>query len=122
MTARFPRRARLQKPGEFKAAFERGSRLNEKWLTALVVSSGDSSESRLGLAVPKKAVPRAVDRNRIKRQIRESFRTRRSGFPAMDIVILARGGCLQATPEQLSDILDRLWTRAAAKCAPSASS
>ena len=121
MTARFPRRARLQKPGEFKAAFERGSRLNEKWLTALVVSSGDA-EPRLGLAVPKKAVPRAVDRNRIKRQIRESYRTRRAAFPAVDVVILARGGCLQATPVQLNEILDRLWTRVVAKCAPSASS
>ena len=121
MTARFPRRARLQKPGEFKAAFERGSRLNEKWLTALVVSSGDS-ESRLGLAVPKKAVPRAVDRNRIKRQIRESFRIRRNALPAVDVVILAKGGCLLATPEQLSDVLDRLWSRVVAKCAPSASS
>ncbi|AXQ31567.1 ribonuclease P protein component [Solimonas sp. K1W22B-7] len=121
MTARFPRRARLQKPGEFKAAFERGSRLNEKWLTALVVS-GEDPQSRLGLAVPKKAVPRAVDRNRIKRQIRESYRLRRSALPPLDVVILARGGCLQATPAQLNDVLDRLWTRVVAKCAPSASS
>lgn len=121
MTARFPRRARLLKPDQFKAAFERGNRLNEKWLTAVVVTS-PGSESRLGLAVPKKSVPLAVDRNRIKRQIRESYRLRRSALPPVDIVILAKGGCLQATPEQLGGVLDRLWTRVVAQCAPSASS
>ncbi|HSW15396.1 MAG TPA: ribonuclease P protein component [Solimonas sp.] len=121
MTARFPRRARLQKPGEFKAAFERGSRLNERWLTALVISS-DAQHSRLGLAVPKKVAARAVDRNRIKRQIRESYRQRQAQLPAMDIVILARGGCIQATPAQLRDLLDRLWKRIASQCAASPSS
>lgn len=121
MMARFPRRARLQKPGEFKAAFERGSRLNEKWLTALVVPN-DATQSRLGLAVPKKIAARAVDRNRIKRQIRESYRLHQQQLPAVDVVILARGGCVQAKPQQLRDILDRLWNRIAALCAPSASS
>jgi len=121
MMARFPRRARLQKPGEFKAAFERGSRLNERWLTALVISN-DSEQSRLGLAVPKKVAARAVDRNRIKRQIRESYRRQQPSLPSVDIVILARGGCVKATSPQLRDILDRLWKRIAASCAASPSS
>lgn len=108
--ARFPRRARLLKPGDFKAAFERGNKLNERWLSALVAAN-DQGQPRLGLAVPKKVARRAVDRNRIKRHIRESFRERQAQLPAVDIVILARGGCTQATPEQLRQLLDRLWTR-----------
>lgn len=114
--ARFPRRARLLKPGDFSAAFERGTRMNERWLSALVIASA-AEQPRLGLAVPKKVARRAVDRNRIKRHIRESFRERQAQLPPMDIVIMARNGSTQATPEQLRQLLDRLWTRIA-QCAP----
>ena len=42
--------------------------------------------ARLGLIVGKRMLPRAVDRNRAKRVIRETFR-QASGLPAMDIVV-----------------------------------
>jgi len=41
---------------------------------------------RLGLIVGKRFLPRAVDRNRAKRVIRESFR-QAPNLPAMDIVV-----------------------------------
>ena len=41
---------------------------------------------RLGLIVGKRMLPRAVDRNRAKRVIRESFR-QACGLPAMDMVV-----------------------------------
>ena len=42
--------------------------------------------ARLGLIVSKRMLPRAVDRNRAKRVIRESFR-HAVELPAMDIVV-----------------------------------
>ena len=42
--------------------------------------------ARLGLIVGKRMLPRAVDRNRTKRVIRESFR-QTGALPAMDIVV-----------------------------------
>ena len=42
--------------------------------------------ARLGLIVGKRMLPRAVDRNRAKRVIRESFR-QAGALPAMDIVV-----------------------------------
>jgi ribonuclease P protein component len=119
--ARFTPRARLHKPDEFKAVFERGRRLNERWLSALVSPNG-TPESRLGLAVPKKIARRAVDRNRIKRHIRESFRQHQAQLPAVDVVILARNGSAEAQSPQLREVLDRLWNRIAAQCAPPPSS
>lgn len=43
--------------------------------------------ARLGLVIPKKQARKAVLRNAIKRQARESFRQRRTGLPAMDMIL-----------------------------------
>ncbi len=45
------------------------------------------SEARLGLVVGKKLVKRAVDRNRVKRVIREEFRRCRPNLPPVDLVV-----------------------------------
>lgn len=57
------------------------------WLAA---RPADGGRARLGLIVGKRVVRRAVDRNRAKRLIRESFR-QREGLPAMDIVVRVVG-------------------------------
>ena len=46
-----------------------------------------NTEARLGLVVAKKLLKRAVDRNKVKRVVREQFRLRRAGLPAVDLVI-----------------------------------
>jgi ribonuclease P protein component len=43
--------------------------------------------ARLGLIVPKRVFPRAVDRNRMKRVLRELFRTRQGRLGNRDILI-----------------------------------
>lgn len=111
--ARFPRRARLLKPDEFKHTFQGGRRSSAGCLTAVHVGS-PHSQARLGLAIAKKNVPHAVDRNRIKRAIRESFRHHRAQLPAMDIVILIRPGSQAISSAELREQLERLWTRIAA--------
>ena len=50
------------------------------------VRPNDSGMARLGLIVGKKVLRRAVDRNRAKRLIRESFRRQRR-LPAVDIIV-----------------------------------
>jgi len=68
--------------------------------------------SRLGLAVGKKRIRRAVARNRIKRLIRESFRHHAHLLPALDVVVLCR---CDATPsnESLRRSLQSHWQRIA---------
>ncbi|MES0874969.1 ribonuclease P protein component [Sinimarinibacterium thermocellulolyticum] len=111
--ARFPRRARLTKPGEFQATLSTGKRHHERWLTA-AVSANTLGHPRLGLAIAKKAVGLATQRNRIKRKIRESFRAHQPCLPAVDVVILARSGCAELSAAELDHSLERLWTRIAA--------
>lgn len=45
---------------------------------------------RLGLVVSRKVSARAVERNRIKRLIRESYRTCAADLSGLDVVVLAR--------------------------------
>jgi ribonuclease P protein component len=47
--------------------------------------------ARLGLVVGKRALPRAHERNRAKRVLRDTFRRQRVTLPAMDIVIQVTG-------------------------------
>lgn len=46
-----------------------------------------SGDARLGLVVGKKLLKRAVDRNRLKRIVRERFRIRRANLPVCDLVV-----------------------------------
>lgn len=66
---------------------------------------------RIGLIIAKRHVKRAVDRNRIKRQIRESFRHRRSELPSLDIVVLARPGIASLDSSEAYRQLDKLWRK-----------
>ena len=72
-------------------------------------SARDSA--RLGLAVAKKHLKRAVDRNRIKRLVRESFRQQRDLLEGLDIVVLVKPGIETADNRTLLDALDRHWQR-----------
>ena len=84
----YPPDLRLRKRSEFLrlagAAQKRASR------GILVVWQGNGlANARLGVTVSRK-VGCAVVRNRIKRYIRETFRTNRSCLPAVDLNVIAR--------------------------------
>jgi ribonuclease P protein component len=67
--------------------------------------------ARLGLVVGKRALPRAHERNRAKRVLRESFRHRRAALPAMDIVIqVTSAASSEAYRASLLRLLDQ-WPR-----------
>jgi ribonuclease P protein component len=48
------------------------------------------AQARLGLAVPKKHISKSVDRNRLKRIIRESFRLRQKLLEGKDVVVVVK--------------------------------
>ena len=112
--ARFTRRARLLKPDEFKFVFENGRREQTSLFTAVAVGNS-SGQARLGLAVAKKNIAQANDRNRVKRHIRESFRDHQNRLPQIDIVILTRSAAQRESAAGLRQQLERLWTRLAAR-------
>ena len=52
-----------------------------------MIASAQHSPGRTGLVVGRKALPRAVDRNRFKRRMREAFRRARPAIEAYDLVV-----------------------------------
>ena len=88
-TARFSACNRLKRPDEFRRVFSSKKRSGDSSLL-LIARSNESDVARLGLAVPKKHIHRAVDRNRVKRLIRESFRTNKDQLRGLDVVVVIR--------------------------------
>lgn len=70
----------------------------------------------------RKVSKSAVKRNRIKRLVRETFRRRRAGLPALDIVVMARPGAAGADNRAITESLERHFDRIERTCAGSHSS
>ena len=117
----FARRDRLTKTDEFSSVFGFRKAIRGQWLMLHYQPREQPSAdvaapaARLGLVVGKKLLKRAVDRNRLKRVVRENFRLRRLELPAYDLVVrLAVKGVPLHDTELATDInalLDRLAVR-----------
>jgi ribonuclease P protein component len=69
----------------------------------------DQNMARLGLAVSIKVAGSGVERNRIRRVIREAFRLHQHELPAVDLVISARGRARGVANSDLRVGLEELW-------------
>ena len=87
----FGKSSRLLKARDYKAVFDDAQLKASNRSVLFLAKPNGMPYSRLGLVIAKKNVPLAVQRNRIKRLLRESFRAHH-GLPGIDIVVLARRG------------------------------
>jgi ribonuclease P protein component len=78
--------ARLVRQAEFDQVFAENQRARTD--TFIVMARPNQvGHARLGMVVSRRLLPRAVDRNRVKRCIRECFRVRLDKLPACDFVV-----------------------------------
>ncbi len=71
------------------------------------------------MAVGIKAAGCAVNRNRVKRVVRERFRLTQQELPPVDVVVNARPGAGKATRAQLAASIAALFERMSQRCARS---
>ncbi|MCW8908129.1 MAG: ribonuclease P protein component [Sedimenticola sp.] len=109
--AKFGRDLRLLKPAQFRRVFQNACRSSDRHFTVLFLGN-DQSRARLGTAIAKKVLKRAVDRNRVKRVVRESFRIRQRELAGLDLVVMCGRGIGLSDTRQLRDSLERHWSRA----------
>ena len=83
----------------------------------IVVRPNGVHHPRLGLAVARRVMSRAVDRHRLKRHIRESFRHNIERLRGLDIVVIANSGVEKMQSKTLGKTLARQWDRAARRVA-----
>ncbi|MFY7698197.1 MAG: ribonuclease P protein component [Legionella sp.] len=70
--------------------------------------------ARLGLAISKRMIPKAHDRNRIKRLLRETFRANK--LPPVDIVIMAKKHTLMTENPIIIANMDNSWKKLSILC------
>ena len=115
-----PRQRRLRRSVEFKRLYAQGRRLSQERFTA-VVHANELGAARLGLSVAARILRRAVQRNRVRRLIRESFRHHQRSLPAVDIVVGLRAPFGELDSSQMRRSLEKLWRKISQPCAPSSS-
>ena len=105
---RLPRGARLRDARDFQRVNRSGVRRAGTHFVVVVAPARGDTQVKLGLAVSRR-VGNAVERNRVKRQVREWFRQNRHHLPpATEWVVIAREGAAQLAAPALASELGRL--------------
>src|SRR6201986_4381780 len=105
-----PAQRRLRRKSDFEAAHARGRRFGNGFFAG-TAKPNDIGGPRLGLAVSVKNAGSSVERNRLRRLIRESFRLSQHELPAVDLVVSARGRARDAAGAELRMSLLALWNK-----------
>ena len=115
---RFGADLRLRKKLDFDAIYAKGRRIDDRFF-ALRVTPNGLPHPRVGLAVAIKTAGNAVERNRLRRLVRETFRLAQHELPSLDIVVAAKFPAREAPATTLRASLATLWQRVASACASS---
>lgn len=106
-----PHPERLKKSWEFQRTYKKGKKYWDAYFVIYVCQT-QLRQTRLGITVSKK-VGNSVQRNRVKRLIRETFRSLKSKLqPQYDIVVVGRPDAYGLTGQQAQASLQRLFRRA----------
>ncbi|MCE0722070.1 MULTISPECIES: ribonuclease P protein component [Legionella] len=104
----FKKTQRLLTKNDYNYVFEQAKKIVTSEFIILF-RENNLGYARLGLALSKKMIAKAHDRNRIKRLLRESFRQKE--LPAVDLVFLARQGVAKQTNAIINARMGKTWKK-----------
>ncbi len=117
--AQFGRQYRILKGSHYRTVFDNRLRFHSRFFS-FHLKPNPEDHARLGIAVSKKVSKLAVERNRIKRQIRDSFRHHvfesKTAENSLDYVVVAKGISAGVDNREIRADLDQSWRAAAARC------
>ena len=106
----FPRSSRLLTPRDYSEVFS-DVQLRVPHKHFLILAKPNAlGHARVGLVFSKKNLKHAVQRNRVKRLVRETFR-HQPDLPPLDIIVLSRHGLANVDNPELNLMLADLWQR-----------
>ncbi len=104
----FDRNLRLLLASDYQFVFKKAERFGNRSFTILA-RKNNLDHARLGLAISKKCAKKAVDRNRVKRLLRESFRLNQYNLPNIDIITMCKPNALALSNEEMHDQIETQW-------------
>lgn len=108
-------RNKLRDPSEFQYVYRQGKRYDGRFITVFVIRN-DGLHHRLGVTASKKAIGKAIHRNRAKRLMREAFRSNELSLNALvakyDWVLNAKSTLLsvklESPAQEFTGIVERV--------------
>ncbi|MEO8739431.1 MAG: ribonuclease P protein component [Casimicrobiaceae bacterium] len=105
------KRHRLAGAAAFATLFREGRRSAARHVQLLAVAAS-GEVGRVGYVIGKQQLPRSVDRNYVRRMMREAVRLRRPAVSRYDIVLRLRASCkrvaLPGLAREAAELLDAL--------------
>lgn len=106
----FSRQFRLREEKKFRELLSSGAKTSTPYFFIRHRSNG-GPDPRLGIVAPKKTFRRVVDRNRLKRIARESFRRAARRLPPHDFLVYYLASALVTEGVVLAQSLRECWAR-----------
>jgi ribonuclease P protein component len=108
------RRFRLTGPGAFEAVFRSGRRREGTYLQMVSVAKAREC-GRTGFVIGRKALPLAVDRNRVRRMLRVMLQSARPKIDGYDVIVRLKRGAPRAEFPLIVTEAERLLASLAAQ-------
>jgi len=102
------RNQKLLTSESYQKVFNQAQRFGNRSFTVLA-RENSLDHARLGLAISKKCAKKAVDRNRIKRLFRESFRLNQYTLPSVDIIVMCKPSALVLDNKEIYTQIETQW-------------
>jgi len=111
----FLKENRIQQTADFQLIRQRGRRIRNQYF---IVNYHNKSNDypRLGTIISKRHAAKAVQRNRIRRQIKEWFRSQKSTLLSYDYVIIATPQTQKLPQPELRQCLNTLLQKLNSHC------